>query len=283
MTNTRAAVGLFCGRFSLFNLDREALSNDCLKLSKIPHMTKKPRAAFTLVEMLVVIAIIATIAAFALPAITGALTRGQLAQTVNNARQIYLSTFAMTTDGSQTGDAKYAWPGDLFESQDATVKISTVSDFVQRLVDNDYLKSGDLKVFAAPGITPWTGAYTKPVDANSKGTLAPAFNGGNTGSSNCAFKIYLVTDKDAGTAIFMATKNFSFSSNTSTAINATTSPFGDKGFVVFHKGGDGTFYKRQQATSKTLLGYVGDPTGLTDPSSQNPPPDESTTSYLAQQ
>lgn len=42
-------------------------------------MIKKSVAAFTLVEMLVVIAIIATIAAFALPAITGALTRGQLA------------------------------------------------------------------------------------------------------------------------------------------------------------------------------------------------------------
>src|SRR5689334_21356178 len=110
-------------------------------------MTKKSLAAFTLVEMLVVIAIIATIAAFALPAITGALTRGQLAQAVNNARQIYLSTFAMTTDGTQTGDAKYGWPGDLAASTDSTVQITTVADFAQRLVDNDYLKSGDLKVF----------------------------------------------------------------------------------------------------------------------------------------
>src|SRR3954470_1365340 len=125
-------------------------------------MTKKSLAAFTLVEMLVVIAIIATIAAFALPAITGALTRGQLAQTVNNERQIYLATFAMTTDGTQTGDAKYAWPGDLAQNTtDPTVTIATVGDFVQRLVDNDYLKSGDLKVFAAPGVTPWVGTYTK--------------------------------------------------------------------------------------------------------------------------
>src|SRR4051812_48085387 len=114
-------------------------------------MTKKSLAAFTLVEMLVVIAIIATIAAFALPAITGALTRGQLAQAVNNERQIYLSTFAMTTDGTQTGDAKYGWPGDLGTSTDPNVKIDSVTDFILRLVDNDYLKSGDLKVFSAPG------------------------------------------------------------------------------------------------------------------------------------
>ena len=149
-------------------------------------MTKRSLAAFTLVEMLVVIAIIATIAAFALPAITGALTRGQLAQAVSNARQVHLATFAMTTDGTQTGDAKYAWPGDL-------------------------------KVFAAPGITPWNGSYTKPADANSKGAFSPQFDG----DKNCAFKIYKVTDKDPGNAIFLATKNFSYSSNSNTAINST--------------------------------------------------------------
>lgn len=242
-------------------------------------MTKKSLAAFTLVEMLVVIAIIATIAAFALPAITGALTRGQLAQAVNNARQIYLSTFAMTTDGTQTGDAKYAWPGDLAQSKDSTVQITTVSDFVLRLVDNDYLKSGDLKVFAAPGVTPWVGTYNKPVDATSKGSLTnPNFDG----DKNCAFKIYQVTDRDAGTAILLATKNFTYTSSTTTAIDTTKSPFGDKGFVIFHKGGDGTFYKRQQATSKALLGYAPDPTSSSDPGSQNPPPDESTNSILQQ-
>ena len=203
------------------------------------------------------------IAAFALPAITGALTRGQLAQAVNNARQVYLATFLMTTDGSQTGDARYGWPGDLVaNTTDPTVTITTVADFVQRLVDNDYLKSGDLKVFAAPGVTPWVGNCTKPVDATSKGSFSPPFSG----LTNCAFKIYTVTDKDAGTAIFIATKNFTFSSNTTTAIDTTKSPFGDKGFVIFHKGGDGTFYKRQQATSKTLLGYAPlGPTSTQDP------------------
>ncbi len=235
-------------------------------------MTKKSLNAFTLVEMLVVIAIIATIAAFALPAITGALVRGQLAQAVSNARQVHLATFAMTTDGTQTGDAKYAWPGDLAASTDATVQITSVADFVQRLVDNDYLKAGDLKVFAAPGISPWVGTYVKPADANSKGAFAPVFDG----DKNCAFKIYKVTDKDPGNAIFLATKNFSYSSNSNTAISSTATPFGDKGFVVFHKGGDGTFYKKQQATSKSLL---GSPPGGGDTAT---PPDETTASYLTQ-
>lgn len=235
-------------------------------------MIKKSAAAFTLVEMLVVIAIIATIAAFALPAITGALTRGQLAQAVSNARQVHLATFAMTTDGTQTGDAKYAWPGDLAASTDTTVQITNVSDFVTRLVDNDYLKAGDLKVFAAPGITPWVGTYTKPADATSKGSFSPQFSG----TTNCAFKIYKVTDKDPGNTIFLATKNFTYTSNAGTAVSSTVTPFGDKGFVIFHKGGDGTFYKKQQATNKSLL---GNPPGGGDVAT---PPDETTDSYLTQ-
>src|SRR5947209_6935186 len=109
-------------------------------------MGNNKAVGFTLIELLVVIAIIATIAAFALPAITGAMTRGQLTQAVSNARQIYLSTFSMATDGTQTGEAKYGWPGDLADpTKPANVQISTVSQFVQRLVDNDYLKPGDLK------------------------------------------------------------------------------------------------------------------------------------------
>jgi prepilin-type N-terminal cleavage/methylation domain-containing protein len=233
-------------------------------------MRKNNIAGFTLIEMLVVIAIIATIAAFALPAITGALTRGQLTQAVSNARQVHLATFSMATDGTQTGDAKYGWPGDLAASTDSTVKITTVAEFVQRLVDNDYLKPGDLKVFAASGITPWNGTYNPPADASTPGTLAPPFNG----STNCAFKIYKVKDSHAADAIFLATKNFTKTGSASTAVSTTAAPFGDKGFVIFHKGGDGTYYKKQQAASN-LLGTVP---GQTDPSAN-----ESSDSYLQQQ
>lgn len=225
-------------------------------------MTKKNSAAFTLIEMLVVIAIIATIAAFALPAITGAMTRGQLTQAVSNARQIHLSAFAMATDGTQTGDAKYGWPGDLaaYTGTTAGVKVSTVKDFVQRLVDNDYLKPGDLKVFSASGVTPWNGTYTAPDgSAGSVGTFNPDFSG----TTNCAFKIYKVKDSDAGDYIFLATKNFAKTGQQTTAITTATAPFGDKGFVVFHKGGDGTYYKKQQATSN-LVGTVPNHTNSTD-------------------
>lgn len=231
-------------------------------------MRKKNLAAFTLIEMLVVIAIIATIAAFALPAITGALTRGQLTQAVSNARQIHLSTFAMATDGTQTGDAKYGWPGDLALA--SSNPVTSVSLFVSRLVDNDYLKSGDLKVFSASGVAPWNGTYMPPADANSTGVFNPVFNG----DTNCAFKIYKVKESDASDAIFLATKNFAKTGIASTAIDPAKTPFGDKGFVVFHKGGDGTYYKKQQATSN-LLGTV--------PGQSDPTANEANDSYLTQQ
>ncbi len=121
-------------------------------------------------------------------------------------------------------------------------------------------------MFSVPGIIPWNGTYTKPADATSKGTFAPAFDP----AKNSAFKVYKDTDKDGSNTIFLATKNFTYSGNQDTALPATKTPFGDKGFVIFHKGGDGTFYKKQQATTKTILGYLpgqSDSNAQTDESS----------------
>src|ERR1700745_2623473 len=100
-------------------------------------MSKNSNRGFTLVEMLVVISIIAVIAALAFPALSGAITRSQMTQAVSNARQIYLATFQMVNDGSTTGDARYGWPGDLAAPSASPAPITTVSKFVQRLVDHD--------------------------------------------------------------------------------------------------------------------------------------------------
>jgi prepilin-type N-terminal cleavage/methylation domain-containing protein len=48
--------------------------------------------AFTLIEILVVVAIIAVLAAFLFPAVTGMMERGKITQDLNNLRQIGLAT-----------------------------------------------------------------------------------------------------------------------------------------------------------------------------------------------
>src|SRR5690242_3998510 len=149
-------------------------------------MIKKTRDAFTLIELLVVIAIIATIAAFAVPALTSALTKGQMTGTMNNARQLYLAGYQMALDGSANADANLAWPGDY----GAAGGVSTLKDYVQKLVQNDYLKASDLsKILSAPGAT-------CTASATGTGSSISVSLAGTSG-----LKVYPVTAADASNVI----------------------------------------------------------------------------------
>jgi prepilin-type N-terminal cleavage/methylation domain-containing protein len=76
-------------------------------------MKRKTSSAFTLIELLVVIAIIAVLASFAVPAITSALTKGQLVGTLNNARQYYLAGYQNALDGTSNPDPNLQLAGRL--------------------------------------------------------------------------------------------------------------------------------------------------------------------------
>jgi len=205
---------------------------------------------FTLIELLVVISIIAVLASLAVPAVTGALVKGQLAQAMSNARQIHMAAMSMAIDGATNSDVSLGWPGDLKDNS----QIASLPDYVNRLAAYDYLKPGDLKVFSTAGIVAYvpTGAMTTGTGAK----LTPEFD-----EKNSAYKVYLVHDNDAANTLFLATKNYSY--NTAfPADSSTLKPFGDKGFVVLRKGGDASVLKRQQAETPNLVGKLpGDAEG----------------------
>ena len=186
--------------------------------------------AFTLIELLVVISIIAVLAAFALPAITGAITRGQLTQVLSNARQIHMAQAQMAMEQLSTGDTNWAWLGDLSG-------ISDVQSYANHLVSNDFMKPADaVKVFNGGGLPP--GSF--------------ASNSVTISSSNSPFKFYQVKDVDPNVTVFITTRNYTYNS----PLDASTKPFGDVGFMVMRKGGDGAIFRKAQATATNLIGSV---------------------------
>ncbi len=176
------------------------------------HAIKSLRA-FTLIELLVVISIIAILASLAIPAVTGALVRGQMTSALNNARQLAIASQTVALDAFTTGDTNIpGWPGSNAFSKWATD------------LTNAGISTNDLrKLLSAPG---------KNVDQ--------AFSAGSS-----AFKVYGVVESDPGDAILLTTANWD-------AVNPATptgEPFQDKGFIVFRKGGDGSTYRAGQASN----------------------------------
>jgi prepilin-type N-terminal cleavage/methylation domain-containing protein len=192
-------------------------------------MITENRSAFTLIELLVVIAIIATIAAFAVPALTSALTKGQMTGTMNSARQLYLAGYQMSLDGTTNADANLAWPGDYSSG------VTTLQAYVEKLVQNDYLKASDLaKILSAPGAS---------CTATASSATPPAV----TLSGTSGLKVYPVTSADASNVIFVVTSNYKYN----TALATTDKPYGDKGFVVVRKGGDAAVLRKSNAVAAT--------------------------------
>jgi prepilin-type N-terminal cleavage/methylation domain-containing protein len=191
-------------------------------------MKKRSQSAFTLIEMLVVISIIAVLAAFAVPALTSALTKGQMTGTLNNGRQLYLAGQQMALDGAANSDPTLVWPGD-----DAA--IVTVTDYCNRLVSNDYLKPGDLqKLLNAPGTN-------ATVQANAGPPVTVVLAGATP-----AFKFFRVTDAASSNVVFLETNNYTYST---TLQGVTTAPFGDKGFIVQRRGGDASILRKNNAVA----------------------------------
>ena len=193
----------------------------------------KRLTAFTLIELLVVISIIAILASLALPAITGALSRGQITQAMSNARQIFIANTQMALDAVTTADTNLGWPGDIGGTN------TSWSSWATALVPA-YMTTNDFsKMLSAPGLV--------------RGT-----NSAITQASPSALTVYAVKDASTMESTFITTANYT----NGQALSSVARPFGDKGFVVFRKGGDGAVYLQAQATNTTLLPATNFPAKL---------------------
>jgi len=181
--------------------------------------SKSSQLAFTLIELLVVISIIAILASLAVPAVTGALTRGQMTGVMNNARLLTLATTTMALDSFTSGEGP-GWPGDSGANW---------QEFCQNLIDGKYLTSSDLrKIATAPG-----------VQVSSTAEIP----------DRSGLQVYPVKENNTGDTIFVSTANWT---GPGAQLSPEAVPFGDKGFVIFRKGGDGNVYQARQATNTTL-------------------------------
>ena len=184
---------------------------------------KRP-SAFTLIELLVVISIIGILAALALPAITSALAKGQMTQTLSNMKQLHLATTQMALDGVTTGDTNYGWPGDIG---------ATWAVWATNLVPS-YLNTNDFaKLLSAPGLA-------RP-NTTAIGTKAPT-----------AINVYSLSENSGGDNVFLITANWT----NGQPLTPQGKPYGDKGFVVFRKGGDGVLLLPKQYNNTNVIGVT---------------------------
>lgn len=187
-------------------------------------MNPRNQAGITLVELLVIIGIIFVLWSLSIPPVTAGPTKATLTQSLSNMKQLHLTCQQMALDGVTTGDKNLGWPGDYpgFEV------------WVTNVVPA-YLSTNDFcKIVSGPGIAVPPGKLPR--------------------LDEMAVRVYAVTQDSPTNAVLLTSANFTNTLAGGEALNPSAKPFGNKGFVVFRKGGDGGVYLPSQVGQTNLIG-----------------------------
>jgi|SRR4051812_2338292 prepilin-type N-terminal cleavage/methylation domain-containing protein len=158
-------------------------------------MIRKATAAFTLIELLIVITIIAVLAGIALPAYNGVKERGDQTKDLSNAKQIALALrqFAIDNNGAYPNKQPDAKANGDYSAAASTIP-TTSNDAFWWLFPN-YLQSEQIFAVTGSAYTPGNpdnkldAAGTARVETLKKGENTFAYVTGLTDTSNSTFPV----------------------------------------------------------------------------------------------
>lgn len=189
-------------------------------------MKPSRNSAFTWIEALVCLAVIVILGFLALPTMSSGSHRTPMSATLSNMKQLHLATQQMALDGTTTGETNLGWPRDTE---------GTFSNWTAQLLIGNYLTKSDLcKLLSAPGVV-----------VRTNDTLA---------TNTTALLVYAIGSGSPREAVFLTSANFIYTPEGGSAPGWRSKPFGNTGFVVFRKGGDGSILKPSQVGDTNLIG-----------------------------
>ena len=195
------------------------------------RLTRTPRVSgITLSELLIAMVVgVLLVSLISLCFQTSAAVKAEQTQVLRNMKQLWQLTDRMARDGESS--AKTGWPGDL---------PGGFSSWSRDLVAGGYTTTNDLcrLLSSELRVTPPTHLPTENVNA---------------------VLVYEVKKNSDGATLFLSSANFTNTPQGGIPPLDQAQPFGQDGFVVFHRRGDGTILRNALVGEKNWVGLYAPP------------------------